>query len=149
MKEASPPGESIMVNRVKALMIHCDRYSGRGGERLASDARVHRSNICRLLHGHQNPSYRFVCRVVGALEQQLGCRIDPREIVVEGGKFRTASVCELAGCPGCLPEEVFTPDGDLKHEHRGLQPGRWSHDAPGELTPIPDLDQLQQIEELG
>ncbi len=113
------------INRVADLMAHTSRYSFKGTSRLAADAGVSPSAVSRLLHGKLNPSFVLVARVTGALEAQLGRRIDPRDLVAEHGEFLTAYACGLAACPGCLPENALDEFGDLKPAFEGIRPGAW------------------------
>jgi hypothetical protein len=65
-------------------------------------------------------------KVVAALEDELGFRLDPRELVSLDGRYPTESVCELVGCPGCLPDEAYNEDGSLRPEYEDVPPGQWS-----------------------
>ena len=122
-----PPTQAFgpVVNRVSDLMIHTTRYAFHGVSRLAADANVSPSSVSRLINGKMNPSFAMVARITTALEQALGYRIDPRDLVAELGKFLTPHACELANCSGCVPERAWDEYGDLKPAFHGVKPGRW------------------------
>ncbi|MEI7575541.1 MAG: helix-turn-helix transcriptional regulator [Armatimonadota bacterium] len=113
------------INRISDVMAHLDRYAFNGVTRLAKDARVSASSVSRLINGKMNPSFRLVAKITTALEQQLGRRIDPRELVAEAGRFATRFVCDLVGCTGCLPERAIDEFGNVKDEFKGLPAGTW------------------------
>lgn len=114
------------VNRVSDVMAHTTRYAFKGVARLARDSGVSPSAVSRLINGRMNPSFLMVARIATALEKELGCRIDPRELVAERGRFPTRHACDLVdGCRGCLPESATDEHGDLKRAFYGIEPGRW------------------------
>ena len=113
-------------NRLLALMAHTTRYAFQGETRLALDAGVSKSAVCRLLNGRSSPSYALVLAITRALEKHLGRQLDPRDIVSTDGTYPTASACGLAGCRGCLPAEAYDENDRLKPEYRHIQPGEWS-----------------------
>jgi len=117
-------------NRILALMAHTTRYAFKGESRLAHDAGVSKSAVCRFLNGQSSPSYVLVALLTQALERALGKRLDPRELVSLDGTYPTASVCQLASCTGCLPAEAFDNEGNLKPEFKGIKPGEWSLSRP-------------------
>ena len=122
-----PPTQAFgpVINRVSDLMIHTNRYAFHGVTRLAVDAKVSPSSVSRLINGKMNPSFALVARITNALEQTLGYRIDPRDLVAELGKFLTPHTCELASCQGCLPENATDEFGDIKPTFAGIKPGKW------------------------
>ncbi len=122
-----PPTQAFgpVINRVSDLMIHTTRYAFHGVSRLAADAKVSPSSVSRLINGKMNPSFAMVARITTALEQTLGYRIDPRDLVAELGRFLTPHTCDLVGCRGCLPENATDEFGDLKPAFHGVKPGRW------------------------
>lgn len=89
-----------MASRLRAIMAHSVRYSVDGGVRLAADTGVSISVIGRMLAGRCNPSFKVIAAVSSALEQQLGRRIDCREVLSFTGEFHTP-ISELVGCRGC------------------------------------------------
>lgn len=117
-------------NRVLALMAHTTRYAFRGETRLAADAGVSKSAVCRLLNGNSSPSYALVLAITRALEKQLERPLDPRDIISTDGTYPTASACALAGCRGCLPSEVYDDTDRVKPEYQHLRPGQWSVATP-------------------
>lgn len=125
-------------------MVHTTRYSFKGETRLARDAGVSKSAVCRLLNGHSSPSFALVVALTRALEKQLGRVLDPREVVSTDGSYPTASACELCNCKGCLPDSVYGPDNNLKAEYRHLKPGAWEV-----LPPAITSDGRLQIVEIG
>lgn len=123
------PGDKInsvsLHNRILALMAHTTRYAFQGETRLANDAGVSKSAVCRLLNGHSSPSFALVLAITRALEKRLGRPLDPRDLISLDGCYPTASACELAGCRGCLPPEAYDRDDRLKPEYRDVRPGQW------------------------
>jgi len=113
-------------NRIFALMAHTRRYAFKGETRLAADAGVSKSAVCRLLNGRSSPSYALVLAVTSALEKHLGHSIDPRDVISADGRYPTASACELAGCKGCLPAEAYDENDQVKPQYRHLRPGQWT-----------------------
>lgn len=126
----SSPLEPPLFNRIAALMEHTTRYAFKGASRLAADAGVSKSFISRLLHGQTSPFFVHVVRLTQALEKALERRLDPREFLSLDGTYPTASVCQLAGCKGCLPAEAFDGEGNLQPQFKGIKPGQWSISQP-------------------
>lgn len=128
-KHSQPPQEKInalqLHNRILALMAHTTRYAFKGETRLAQDAGVSKSAVCRLLNGKSSPSFALVVAVTKALEKRLGRPLDPRELISLDGSYPTASACELAGCRGCLPVEAYDENNVLKPEFKDVKPGQW------------------------
>lgn len=116
-------------NRIGAIMSHITRYSFRGTSRLAQDSGVSKSTISQLRRGLSNPLYTTVCRVVKSLERQLERKLDEAEVISHDGSYPTSSVCELCGCPGCLPDSVYYDDGARTPQSRGVVPGLWTGDV--------------------
>src|ERR1041385_4778419 len=102
-----PQSDFGNYNRISAVMAHTTRYAFRGQARLAQDAGVSRSTICRLLSGQSRPSFDLVLTITTLLEEQLGRRLDPRELISLTGSYPTASVCALCGCQRWLPQEAY------------------------------------------
>lgn len=125
--EHHPPPQAYgpAVNRVADVMAHLDRYAFKGVGRLAKDAGVSASAVSRLINGKINPSFLMVARITAAIEERLGRRIDPRDLVAESGIFLTRHACDLVGCPGCLPDNAMDEFGDIKPAFVGVEPGRW------------------------
>ena len=122
---------SQVHNRILALMAHTNRYAFKGESRLAHDAGVSKSAVCRLLNGQSSPSFALVSSITKALEPHLqrgleGRRLDPHELISLDGTYPTASACQLAGCKGCLPAEAYDEHNRLKPEFRDMKPGQWS-----------------------
>jgi len=107
-------------------MAHTTRYAFKGESRLAADAGVSKSAVCRLINGQSSPSFVLVCALTKALEKQLKRALDPRELISCDGTYPTLSVCQLAGCKGCLPQAAYDEHDNLRPEFRGVQPGQWS-----------------------
>ncbi|BDI34147.1 hypothetical protein CCAX7_61980 [Capsulimonas corticalis] len=131
---------SRVQNRVAAIMAHTTRYAFKGQSRLAKDAGASEAAVSRLVNGCSHPSYRLVYAVTRALERALGRPLSPDEIVSYGGSYPTPSVCRLAGCPGCLPDEAYDEDERLRPEFQGVKPGDWS--LPGLFLPATYLQPL-------
>ncbi len=113
-------------NRIRAVLAHTNRYAFSGEARLARDAGLSRSAVSRFLSGKSNPSFALVMAITRALEQQLGKRIDPRELISLDGAYPTPSVCKLCCCRGCLPKEAYAADDTLKPEYQNVRSGEWS-----------------------
>ena len=118
-------------NRILALMAHTSRYAFKGESRLANDAGVSKSAVCRLLNGQSSPSFALVSALARALEPHLqrglrGKKLDPDEIISLDGTYPTASACELAGCRGCLPQDAYDDGGRLRPEFKEMKPGEWA-----------------------
>lgn len=122
-----PPSQAFgpVVNRLGDVMAHTTRYAFCGVTRLSRDALVHPSSVSRLLRGKTHPSFVLVARLAAALEQQLGFRIDPRDLVAEWGNFVTESVCEMCDCRGCLPDRATDEFGHRTAQFIDVEPGRW------------------------
>lgn len=116
---------SQLHNRILELMAHTTRYAFQGETRLAHDAGVSKSAVCRLLSGKSSPSFALVSAITRALEKQLGRPLDPRDLISLDGSYPTASACELAGCRGCLPPEAYDEHDQLKPEYKNVKPGQW------------------------
>lgn len=122
---------SQVHNRILALMAHTNRYAFKGESRLAADAGVSKSAVCRLLNGQSSPSFALVSSITRALEPHLqrgleGRRLDPHELISLDGTYPTASACALAGCKGCLPAHAYDEHNRLKPEFKDAKPGGWS-----------------------
>lgn len=130
---SKPPkiNTSQVHNRILALMAHTSRYAFKGESRLASDAGVSKSAVCRLLNGQSSPSFALVSALTLALEPHLqgglqGKGLNPLELISLDGSYPTASACELAGCKGCLPAEAYDEHNRIKPEYKDVLPGQWS-----------------------
>lgn len=113
------------INRIADVMAHTKRYAFQGVGRLAKDARVDASSVSRLINGKMNPSFAMIARIAEALECDIGSKIDPRDLIAENGEFLTRYVCDLVGCRGCLPENVYDEFGDRKPAFADIAPGMW------------------------
>jgi transcriptional regulator with XRE-family HTH domain len=107
-------------------MVHTQYYGSKGPGRLARDAGVARSTVMRFLRGESNPSVFMVLALLDAIQKQLDRDIDLRELISLDGSYPTPSVCDLMGCPGCLPPEAYTRDGTIKSAYRHMKGGEWS-----------------------
>ena len=117
-------------NRVRVLLVHIPKLSIRGQARLAAEVGVSRSTISRLVGGRINPSYRLARGVTDALEKMLNRPLDMREVFSTDGTYLTPSGCALCRCTGCLPDEAYDPEGNLRPQWRGQRPGDWSLTRP-------------------
>ncbi len=141
MPRSKPPkiNTSQVHNRILALMAHTNRYAFKGESRLASDAGVSKSAVCRLLNGQSSPSFATVSALTLALEPHLqgglkGKGLNPLELISLDGSYPTASACELAGCKGCLPNEAYDEHNQIKPEYKDVQPGQWSVSPPADSS---------------
>lgn len=137
-----PLARQRVYNRVVGVMLHTRRYSFRPQARLAKDAGVCPSTVSRFLSGESNPSFALVMAITRALEEQLGRRVDPRELVSMDGTYPTASVCELCGCRGCLPPQVYREDDTVRPEYGHIRSGSWALGTPGGGPPGAEPDVL-------
>lgn len=127
-------GRSRVGNRLGAVMIHIPWYSIRGISRLAFDAKVSRSAVCRIVHGQPVRSYAIVVGITRAIEMRLHRHLDPRELFTIDGTYLTPSTCRLLDCPGCLPDAVYNDDGTVRHEYRHIKAGEWKLPLPTEIS---------------
>jgi len=133
-RQITPPAKITrrpLHNRIMAILSHIPHYAFQGETRLARDSGVSKSAICRVVTGQSSPSFALVHAITQALENYTGKRIDPREIVSLDGNYPTASVCELMGCRGCMPEQAYDADACLRPEFQAVRPGQWN----GSITP--------------
>jgi DNA-binding phage protein len=115
-------------NRIRAIMIHLDRYWSRGASILARDIGVSKSTISHLLRGKSNPLYSTASRVVKCLELELGFRLDPEEVFSEDGSYATPYVCALVGCKGCNDDRFYDKENRIKPGVHVLERGKWTGD---------------------
>jgi len=113
------------VSRLADVMAHSQRLAFRGTTRLAFAAGVSPAAVSRIISGKLNPSAAMLNRIATALEKDLGVPIDPRDLVAEYGQFPIRYVCDLVGCPGCLPDNAYDEFGDLKSTFANVKPGEW------------------------
>jgi hypothetical protein len=113
-------------NRLLAVLMHVPYYSIEGPARVAADAGVARSTVCRLIRGQSLPSFRLMWQVAAAIEKRLGNPVDPRDLFTFDGRYPTASVCTLCGCRGCLPDHFYNDEDELKTEYEHVRSGEWS-----------------------
>lgn len=102
-----------MASRIREIMEHTYRYAFDGRVRLIADTGLSRSEVTRLLSGDCNPSYRAVLAVTGALERDLGIRLDSRDVLSFSGEFPTPTVCQLVSCRGCPRCHPFVGPGSV------------------------------------
>lgn len=94
-------GNMVVHNRIRAVMAHTTRYAFKAEARLAHDAKISKSALNRLINGLTSPSYFVVVAIACALEERLGRRIDPRDLVSTNGRYLTPSLRDVCGCRGC------------------------------------------------
>ncbi|MHB8636073.1 MAG: helix-turn-helix domain-containing protein [Fimbriimonadaceae bacterium] len=128
MKNLIGPNRPRSHNRVAAIASHTTRYAFKRRSRLAADAGISRSALSRLMAGRTRPTHALLSRVAQALERELGRQFDCRELVSETGHYPTKYVCELVGCPGCIPVLVDHHDPLVRARYAGVQPGLWTGD---------------------
>lgn len=114
-----------VIPRLRDVMAHIPRYSGRYIGELAYDAGLSVSTVARVINRKHNPSFLVVARVTEAIERKLGHRIDPRDLLAEDGEYVTKYVCDVVRCPGCLPEAAYDEFGDRKQSFASILPGQW------------------------
>lgn len=125
MKQPPPQAFGPGVNRIVDVISHTSRYGFKGVGRLARDAGVSPSTLSKIMNGKINPSFMMVARIAGAIERELGRKIDLRDIFAEHGEFPTRYTCDLAACRGCLPECATDEYGNTKRAFEGVRPGKW------------------------
>lgn len=121
----SPKPLGATISRLADVMAHIERYAFHGVKHLALDAGVSRSTVSRIMWGICNPTQAIMTRVIAALEFQLQRHIDTRDVFAENGQFLTNSVCDLVGCPGCLPSNALDEFGKVTPTFAGIAPGTW------------------------
>ncbi len=136
--------ECVVTNRLAAVMEHIQDYYIEGASHFAKDAGISRSALSRLMRGESSPSYALVCALTKALEQKLGHRIDPRELISVDGTFLTPSICELVLCNGCLPDCLYDEEDNVKPEYRHIRSGQWSREASLEGDNLIAVEQEQE-----
>lgn len=124
-RKTSAVQQPIVHNRIVAIMAHTTRYAFRGESRLADDAGISRSALCRLINGQTSPSFAVVSTITRALSKALGKVLNPHDVISMDGTYPTKTVCYLAGCGGCLPDEAYDDDDRLRPEYRNVKPGHW------------------------
>ncbi len=122
---STSPADRPVTNRLAAIMAHTSRYSFQGPARLAADLGVPRSTVSRLLSGRTHPSFGLALATLNRLEEATGHSLDAREVFSLDGSYPTPSVCDLLGCRGCLPAEVYDRDDSVKPEFQHLRSGLW------------------------
>lgn len=121
----SPHHFDQTISRLADVLAHTKRYSFKAPSRLSQDAGIHVASIFRVLKGGGNPSFLTVTRITEAIERELGFRIDPRDLIAEGGRFPTPYCCDVTGSKPSLPDVAFDEFGDLKAAFAGIEPGKW------------------------
>lgn len=121
-----PPSNFTICNRLSAAMAHTSRYAFKGQARLAQDAGVSRSTISRLINGQSHPFFGLAITLTRLLGQHVGRRLDPCDLFSITGTYPTPSVCDLCGCPGCLPQEAYDENDERLSAYQCLEPGQWS-----------------------
>ena len=134
--DQSPNDDSFVHNRIRDVLIHTKWYAFKGEARLAHDARMSKAGLSRIINGQSAPSFRAICKIVAALEKELGLPVDPREVVSFTGTYPTPSVCDLVGCRGCLPDAAYLENDERRPGFTDDQKGRWSV-APSDLATQP------------
>lgn len=104
-------------------MVHVNWYLFSPQARLAMDAGVSRSALCRVLSGQAAPSFALIWKVSKALEKRLGARLpgrrlDPSELFSLDGTYPTPSACALVGCPGCRLAQALQEEKARRHSDR-------------------------------
>jgi len=120
------PDQPKTYNRVRDVMEHVPWYTFKDQARLAADIGVAPSTVSRFLRGQTRPTFSMACALTGAVERRLGRRLDPRELISLDGRYPTANVCRLLGCPGCLPRRAYDAEGSLQPGFEGVAPGEWA-----------------------
>ncbi|MFN8140433.1 MAG: hypothetical protein U0R49_11610 [Fimbriimonadales bacterium] len=116
-------------NRVAALMLHTDRYSTFGLQRLALDTGLSKSAITKVKSGKTRPLYSTFAKIVKCLEFQLGQSLPVDEVVSAQGSYPTKYVCQLVGCSGCTPDRFFAKGSWRTKAYRDFRAGQWTGDC--------------------
>jgi transcriptional regulator with XRE-family HTH domain len=117
---------SSVHNRIGAVIAHAEPYWSGGISRLAQDAGVSKSAICRLVNGRANPSFALVWKIARALETGLGKPLELSELVSLDGMYPTNSVCALCGCSGCQISGDSHAIDELDPRYAKVRDGEWS-----------------------
>lgn len=110
-------------------MAHIPFFSFRGVSRLARRAGLSKSTVSHLIHGKSSPLYTTAERIVKSIETELGKPLKQDELFSENGIYPTPYICELAGCPGCLPDAVYQKNGERREDFLHIRPGKWTGDV--------------------
>lgn len=121
---------TIYRNRILEAMTHTTRFCIAGRKRLAKAAGVSKMAVIRLIDAETNPTYRVVSKVVAAISKDLGIEIDPQELISYEGREWQRPICEVCGCPGCLPDGALRDDGTIDPAYEGVEPGQWNEFRP-------------------
>lgn len=132
--EPLPARPALLHNRVNAVALHAPWYGFRMQSRLARDAGVSESAVSRMVRGRCKPSLAVALRVTGALSRRLGRQIDVFEVFSLDGRYPTPSVCDLCGCPDCLPPQAYDEEENLRPEFTHTMAGNWSLEAVSGVT---------------
>lgn len=130
-------------NRVAAVMAHTSRYAFKGRTRLIEDAGISRSSLARLLAGSAWPIQATLIRIARQLEKEVGRHLDCRELWSEDGTYPTPNICDLVGCPGCMPPQFYSVKDDVRARYANTKAGQWTGDnfenIPGETQSIKEV----------
>jgi len=132
-------------NRIRAILIHLDRYNSMGASKLARDIGVSKSTISHLLRGKSNPLYSTASRVVNRLEAELGFPLYPDEVFSNDGSYPTPYVCMLVGCRGCSDDRFYDRENEIKPGYKPLERGHWTGDN-FELEGLSELERRDEEE---
>ncbi len=77
------------------------------------------------VNGQTSPSFAVVSTITRALSDALGKMLNPHDVISMDGTYPTPSVCVLADCRGCLPDEAYDDNDCLKPEYKNIKPGHW------------------------
>ncbi len=124
--DQSPDSINFVHNRIREVLIHTKWYAFKGEARLAHDSRISKAGLSRIINGQSAPSFRVLCKIIAALEKEVGRPIDPREIVSFTGTYPTPSVCDLVGCRGCLPDAAYLDNDERRPGFSDEMKGQWS-----------------------
>lgn len=123
---SAPP---IHHNRIAAIVSHLDDFQVRRLSRFSQDAGVSKATVSRLFRGRTCTSLFVAMRVQRLVNACLRRRLSLNELFSEDGHYPTRFVCQLVGCPGCLPETIFAGDGAIDPSWAHVRPGRWTGDT--------------------
>ena len=111
-----------LYHRLPAVLRHVPRYAIDGPIKLARDVGIGKTTIYDIIHRRRAPGYWIVIKITHLLGVKLGKRLHTDDLFSLTGDYPT-SACEVCGCKGCLPDEVFNPDGSRKPEYAHLKGG--------------------------
>ena len=116
-------------------MLHIPWYSIQGKARLAEDTLLSAMTTTRAIAGDRVQTETMQV-ITEAIADRFGQTIALEEIFSTDSTYPTECVCELMGCPGCLPPEAWDNERDeLRDTWRDTKPSQWCRGHPNRNKP--------------